>query len=277
MLPPGRSDRHNERTLDFIRSDEDPFFAWIHYMDVHHPLLVEPRNIRDITGRKMSRVEITRLTRLRHATDRVKERRTDDIMAVYDTAIWETDRRIGMLLDSLDETGRLDDTIVVVTSDHGEAFMEHGGLGHPVTNFYDEQLHVPLVISGLDQGRDGDPVGHVDLAPTLTGMAGIDGSEHFMGSPLPHDRKVVYSGARILDGPKVVVTTRKWRFIWEVESGRRELYDLGSDPGERSDLSVERADAADMFRDLAEQHLRDVEKSSIRMKIDTRPRIDDEG
>jgi len=267
MLPSGRSDKHNERTLGFVGKGDGPFFAWVHYMDVHHPLLPDPETVLEVTGKRMSRVDITRSTRLRHATAEVKMKRREEMMAVYDATIWETDRRIGSLMDGLDENGHLDNAVIAVTSDHGEAFMEHGSLGHPMENFYEEQLHVPLVISGLDIGRDSNPVGLVDLTPTLTGLADIEPAEHFMGRPLPHDGKIVYSGGRLRDGPVIAITTVRWRFIWEVAPDSVELYDLGSDPSETTDLSTEKAEAVETFRDLAVQHMKDVEKRAIRMKL----------
>lgn len=262
-----RSDRHNDRMLEFVDKGDGPFFAWVHYMDVHHPLLPDPRTVLEVTGKKMSKVDITRLTRLRHATPEIKIKRRDEIMAVYDATIWETDRRIGSLMDRLNENGHLDDAVIAITSDHGEAFMEHGSLGHPVRNFYEEQLRVPLVIKGLEKGRDANPVGLIDLTPTLTGLAGIEPSVHFMGQPLPHEGKIVYSGGRILEGPKIAITTSQWRFIWDVPTDIVELYDLTNDPSESNDVSPEKSDAVGTFRDLAEQHMEDVEKRAIAMKL----------
>lgn len=267
-MPPERvSGELNERALSFIDYGEGPFFVWVHYMDVHHPMLPSPEHCFEVTGRRFSRAEITHLNRLRFYGDRTKRRRVEDLMAIYDATIWETDRWVGDLLDAMDERGLLDDLVVALTSDHGEAFMEHGHLSHPSGNFHDEQLHVPLIISGNGRGRHTSPVGHVDLAPTLMSMAGLAPSPDFLGTTLPHEEGVVHSGARLLDDAVLAITTSRFRFIWHMEADRVELYDLVDDPGEREDLSSERRGAVEAFRELGSAHLDTVERRAIDLKM----------
>lgn len=107
------------------------------------------------------------------------------------------DQAIGRILDALDASGMADDTIVVFTSDHGDMLGAHGGLQQKWANAFDETVRVPMVVKGpgvaaVDQGID-IPTSHVDLIPTLMGMAGIDverataevGRHHTSVRPLP--------------------------------------------------------------------------------------------
>ena len=98
------------------------------------------------------------------------------LIALYDGEIRFTDEHLGRVLERLRALGVLDDTIVVVTSDHGEEFFEHGLKGHAKT-LYDEVLRVPLVISYPRRVRFAQRVRQqvrlMDVAPTILGLAGV--------------------------------------------------------------------------------------------------------
>jgi arylsulfatase A-like enzyme len=107
------------------------------------------------------------------------------------------DQAIGRILDALDASGMADDTIVVFTSDHGDLLGAHGGMQQKWANAYDEALRVPMVVRGpgvspVDGGIT-TPTSHVDLIPTLMGLAGIDteraaaevARSHRQARPLP--------------------------------------------------------------------------------------------
>jgi hypothetical protein len=107
------------------------------------------------------------------------------------------DQAIGRILDALDASGMADDTIVVFTSDHGDLLGAHGGLQQKWANAFDEALRVPMVVKGPGVAPvDGGvtmPTSHVDLIPTLLGLAGIDAEhaaievarDHTLTRPLP--------------------------------------------------------------------------------------------
>jgi len=88
------------------------------------------------------------------------------------------DRAIGRILESLEESGMADDTVVVFTSDHGDLVGAHGGLMQKWYNAYDEAIRVPLLVRGPGIATTPEgvhtPTSHVDLLPTLLGLAGID-------------------------------------------------------------------------------------------------------
>jgi len=107
------------------------------------------------------------------------------------------DQAIGRILESLEVSGMADDTIVVFTSDHGDMLGAHGGMQQKWCNAYDESVRVPLLVKGPDvatfTGGIAMPTSHVDLVPTLLGLAGIDLEEatagvaeyHYEAQPLP--------------------------------------------------------------------------------------------
>ena len=107
------------------------------------------------------------------------------------------DQAIGRILEALDASGMADDTIVVFTSDHGDMLGAHGGMQQKWCNAYDESVRVPMIVKGpgvsTRTGGIDTPTSHVDLIPTLMGLAGIDieraadgvAEHHDEAQPLP--------------------------------------------------------------------------------------------
>ena len=105
--------------------------------------------------------------------------------ARYDATVAQADREVGRLLDQLDAMGLTDQTIVIVTSDHGEEFLEHGDLSH-AHSLYDEILRVPLLIHvpGMAPRVVAEPVELIDIAPTVLGRLGLTVDPRMRGSDL---------------------------------------------------------------------------------------------
>ena len=107
------------------------------------------------------------------------------IRAAYDEEIAFVDQEVGRFLDELDERGRFDDSMVVLTSDHGEELFEHGGFEHGHA-MWTEVLQVPMIIwgPGVTPGREDEPVSLVDVAPTVLDWVGARKSVTFDGISL---------------------------------------------------------------------------------------------
>ena len=137
-----RADFVNRRVLSWIDGREDrPFFAFVNYFDIHDPYLPpEPYRSR-FAGRDVGGVVNWRLNGL---DPQLEPSVIQDEMDAYDGAITYVDEQIGALLDELDARGVLENTVVVVTSDHGEEFGEHGHMLHG-HSLYRQSIHVPLI------------------------------------------------------------------------------------------------------------------------------------
>jgi arylsulfatase A-like enzyme len=179
-------------------------------------------------------------------------------MDAYDRTIREADDLIASLLAELDRLGLADRTLVVLLSDHGEAFGEHGAVEHGYAG-HQEQLHIPLVFRGpgIPAGvRVDAPSSIVDVAPTVLELAGAPPLPHaqgtslaaaFAGQDLPRHRPLFFSwlaqgAAGVRHGP--------WKYL-RADHGH-ELFDLAGDPGEnlprlrkRAARAVDRALLAD--------------------------------
>lgn len=183
------------------------------------------------------------------------------LRAAYWAMIDQIDAQVGRLLDALERTGQLDDTLVIFTSDHGEMLGDHGiYLKGPY--FYEAAVHVPLIIAwpGTIKGnrRSGALVELMDIAPTLLHAAGLDVPTRMQGQSLwPILTQVVsadfhrsdvycefYNASKSHRSPKAFLSMLfdgRYKFVqvhgWNAEAGiAGELYDLQRDPGEQNNL-----------------------------------------
>lgn len=217
------SDQMADAAIDFVEKHrEDNFFLWVHFYDPHW--FYEPHP--DMKSFGKSKVDL------------------------YDGEVLFTDYHIGRLLEHLGQGGLEENTIVIVTGDHGEGFGEHGVWLHGY-HLYNPQTFVPIImkVPGIQARRvASEPVGHVDLLPTVDNLLG--------GTPKPE-----FQGASVLDllqgrverprrlfqevwfadkGPFtriMTVVTNRYKLIYnEQPSGTFELYDLDEDFGETRDI-----------------------------------------
>ncbi len=158
------------------------FFLFINYFDAHDPYLkgVEFRD--EFTSESRDPIEIKRLLtdlyqeKIRYDFKEVSAADLEYMQALYDAEIKEVDKQLKNLLDRLKDLKLLENTIIVIASDHGEEFMEHGGVLHAQT-LYQEVLHVPLIIyypAKVTPQRVEGLVSNMDIMPTVLNLMGID-------------------------------------------------------------------------------------------------------
>jgi arylsulfatase A-like enzyme len=215
------------------RRHRRPYLLWVHYMDPHDPYTPPPGYylpcdaafIEDYRPKTESR---------RFAHHRLYEGEcayVDDLLAPTVLPTLTGDKN----------------TIVVITSDHGEEFWEHGNFVHGKST-YETVTRVPLIISvpGKAPTVIDNPVSQVDLAPTILRLAGIAAPETMQGEPLPMERadgpaKAVFAGSRFIKTSESnpdrqdAVIVWPWKLILDHDrmNGPGEFYDLSRDPGER--------------------------------------------
>jgi len=233
------------------RKDER-FFLFLHYMDPHDPYLEHPYNGVGISRASMQEPEPEMAERLHE---------------LYRGEIEYLDENFGKLLAKLDAEGLYDDTVIVLTADHGEEFNEHGGFWHGLT-LYDEQIHVPLLIKWAkdgerpNRGADSGIARLIDVGPTILGTAGIEIPETMQGIDLrtpfsarlekdqqvfseeDHEGNVLWS-LRTEDEKLIIANEHNPRRLPE-----REYFDVSSDPLEMDGYSD--PDAETRLEELAE-------------------------
>ena len=197
----------------------------------------------------------------------------DPLSLRYDAAMRVADDLVGDLWSALQANSRVDRTLLVVTSDHGEELGEHGSIGHN-SQLYEELVRVPLIVNGLGLAprRSDRMVSLADVAPTIRELVGlaarsdaVDGrslTALLRGEPLPPEPTILHqgterAGSRALRGDR-------WKLIVHLhdDDGTPELYDLGDDPTEQRDLSTARADMLGKLRRVLEERMASMESKA---------------
>jgi len=267
---------------------ERPFFAFVNYMEAHRPY-IPPRRFResflepaDVDASFQVDRSWNTIWEFTFGRRELSERDLELTRATYDASLLELDELFAALLEALDRRGALDDTIVVLTADHGEHLGDQHMFDHQST-LYQAALRVPLVVAypqRIAPGRRTEPVMNFDLFPTLLEIAGVP-----LPRPSPADARI---GARSLLAPRAerdrlaeeitaesagVLAMRRlhpswdptpWtrtqrallrgRYKWIASSaGDAQLYDLRADPGELLDLAALREFDAAQMREALEQ------------------------
>lgn len=169
----------SRKTLEFVEKNQrERFMAYVHYMDPHGPYAPRMKHYRLFSKRESPR-EATLYGDIRPNLDTLLQNGFDrnhvdfiDLVNRYDAEIAGTDEAIRMLFEGLKAKGKLDNTLVVITADHGEEFLEHGFMEH-AWSVYEESIRIPLILwwpAGLAPRKVRHPVSLVDLFPTLMNL-----------------------------------------------------------------------------------------------------------
>jgi arylsulfatase A-like enzyme len=228
-------------------ADEQPFFLFVHLFDVHSDsaergtVYSSPEPFRELfvpgAAERLAGETYNSLKKRKSIGSDVRA----DLTALYDEGIRHVDSVLEGWFTRLEAEGRLADTLVIVTADHGEALAQRGRLGGH-GGIRQEGLHVPLLVRLPNDERAGTRVAEVahliDLAPTVLAFAGLARDPDLPGrsllAPLPPDRVVAGSN------PPVAYALR-WPEKWLLRGQKAFRVDLAADPLERADQPIERA------------------------------------
>lgn len=246
--------RHAFALLDQTKQ-AGPFFLFVNYMDAHAPyVLPAPFNAR-FPGRDphFKTADMWQMTwAVLSGKRQVSEAERSHLVSQYDGGIAYEDEEIGNLLARLRELGLYENSLIIITGDHGETFGEHGLMQHGVGSVYQNLIHVPLLIKYPSQheGHQSDAlVSQVDLMPTVLDVVGVAPPAGVQGRslrlPRSEESDAVYSEAfpppsasRLnprLRGFRRSIFAGSWKLIMWTR-GPSELYDLSADPDETHNL-----------------------------------------
>ncbi len=231
-----------------------PFFAFINFYDAHRPYLPPPPYDRMFVPAGTQ--PDPRLHRTGKPGDDQRPETTAWAENAYDGGLAWLDSQLGVLFAELERRGLLDSTLIIVTSDHGEEFGEHGLFDHG-NSLYRQAVQVPLVIRapGLVPAgaRVPAPVSLRDLPMTVLDLTGLAAAERFPGASLSRYFAGAGSGDTLLQGVRkairqperypaaqgdlLALSDDSVRYIRNLGTGREELFDLLGDPREQHDLA----------------------------------------
>lgn len=272
-----------------------PFFAYFHYMEPHEPYR-PPRPFNKMfdpgyKGRRMTHHPIHELMYPFSEDRPLPEAELRQLIARYDGGIAFADQELGKLFEELKKRGLYDNTLILVSADHGEVFYEHKGWGHG-KSLFEELIRVPLIVRspGGQGGQVVDEiVQHIDYLPTILSSAGVQTDQYLEGRDLglllkdPAARlepKPVFSevyhgdtfGRSIRDGNmKLIEVHHHDQEAWF-------LFDLEKDPKEENPLDIENHPQVPALKELlarthAQALSRAVETEKVEIDEDTRENL----
>ena len=243
--------------LNKVKKDNVPFFLFINYMDAHEPYIPPPPFDTFYPGK------IKRFTTARYFSlvkdviqfgQKVTDKEQNHLLSQYDGGIAYIDFNIWKLIEQLKKLGLYENSIIVITSDHGEVFGKRNLFGHGVS-VYQDQVHVPLIIKYPNTRKQrvvNEFVSSIDIMPTILNVLGCDIPKELPGQSLLKYEYGEYGKARSVISesfPNAKLT--KWftgfdrveRAIFSGSyklinstAGKRELYDLSIDQNEEENL-----------------------------------------
>ena len=240
-------------------------FLWLFFMDVHHPYLPPGLSVRErIKALKLFSKARTYYVG-RDRSKKLSEEEKKKIVELYDFCIRFVDEQIGILLEEIKD----EDWIVVITSDHGDELFDRGWFGHG-TSFYEELIHVPLIIyDGENRGRITSVVGHMDVVPTILDMIGIDRKKYPIHgiNAIEERREAVIGEVAIGTNKGLVYRGDIWKLIRVDWDKKIELYNLKEDPHERNNLVRKKLDVTIEILKKLERHEDFEKRENIRLYI----------
>lgn len=279
--------------LKKINERKQPFFLFLHYWDTHVPYsppepfksLFYKGDEKNPLYRGIEKVKIMSPLWFQFR-EWLKEIKDDEyVKAMYDSEIAYLDTAIKELLISFRESDIIDDTIIVITSDHGESLGEHD-VFYDHHMVYNQDIHVPLIFANIPKEykkiKTTEICDHTDIAPTILELLGIEEESGMTGhslltknTELSNDEgktsekpflsmiNTWNSKIAIMLGRYKLITTLKDNDLYGRPSGYKELFDLALDPGETINIATENQDIID--------HLLKVQKMYVNQMIGNSP------
>lgn len=281
------ADKITSRALNWLEDHKsENLFLWTHYMDAHEPTM-PPKKFLKIFNRSPNILDSTGVSERILSDDITSGERKNllqGLIDLYDAEIRFIDYHIGKFLEKLKNLGLLEDSLIIITADHGEEFFEHGGMAHGA--LYDEVINVPLIVfSPSSEGKViENQVELLDIAPTVLDFFDMESPEEYQGTSLfrlnngesdsvdgvvsevLHEQSSTPSFT--LDERRISYRTDKWKLILDKRNERRELYNISQDPKERENVYSERKDKAEELETKIKGHIR--EERNISKEITTK-------
>lgn len=266
--PPYRRAEHiNDLAFQWLTHHKDkPFFLFLNFMDAHSPY-VAPREYRDRFVKPDERISwigfpARQFWRCVRDGGQIPKLDANHARSLYDAELCYLDTQIDRLLRHLRQIDCYENSLILIVSDHGEGFLEHGMMRHSST-LYGTQVSVPLLIKFPVETSDSPPevaanFQHIDVLPSVLTVLDIPGPKNIQGSPWATGRDYALSECFVHGGRNenyrrelCAVCVGNYKYIRSTD-GTEELYDVGRDPHEARNLIGTLPDIEKRLRQIAD-------------------------
>jgi arylsulfatase A-like enzyme len=251
--------------LEWLDQDHsEPYFLWLHFMDLHWPYRSSSRPIDGL--------EFTQMWQDREHWKKVRELkgkyypgddRANRWQQLYCEETQALDKELGRLFDTLSQRPDWQDTVLCLTSDHGEEFYEHGTWAHSWNQLHRQGTHVPLILKTPGQTTSStrtNPVSQLDIAPTLLTLAGIETPTKMLGQDLLGSPEAVpiisemhgHSGSHRY---RLSIKHNGYHYIYDGDNNTCALYSLSESEDSTENRYSKRCSTSNQFDKLRLQHV----------------------
>jgi arylsulfatase A-like enzyme len=264
--------RKIESWLDsYMKTESKPFFAWLHFMDVHEPYVPEPKYVELVDPTlSLSKSEMYGLfenTLLKR--DVSDESKVTLLGKLYDAHVREVDVYVKKFFQILERLDLLKDSTVIITSDHGDEFNDHGSLSHD-DKMYSELIDIPLLVFDPEINKKtvcNKLVSNVDIPPTILYLFGIKSEDRFQGHSLfpleEYPEKGCFGEALFHEAGKgedinkdaYFYREKDVKIIYRANIDEWEMFDLEKDPREQVNI-IHASPEADRLKSILAARVR---------------------
>jgi len=267
--------------INLLRNNLDSnFFLWLHYMDTHYPYKLREDEYKQINVSSISSHVLNDINLLIKKYDcknkNISKNILNLIMQVYDSEIKFIDNNICNLMIFLKNNKLLEKTIIIITSDHGEEFLDHGAIQHSgcnnKTHIYNELINVPLIVSipYLENKIIKNNVSLLDIMPTFLSLGNIEKVVKLKGKSLMN---YIYTDENILNDDRIIISEassynkyrniknyeydpriismicQNWKYVYD-DNNAHKLFNLKNDPYENINLISEKLELLEYLKML---------------------------
>ena len=269
--PYERADKITDDALDWLKEVPDEFFAWVHYMDVHHPCFPPETVFNDFECDEVTHNEISEIySQALEDPESVTDRDHRILVDSYRASLRHVDTQIERLLSTLRQSDQYEETLIIITSDHGQLFGEQGSYGKPY-RLVDPLIRVPLILANCPErvAATDELISLVDIPPLIHEILGIETPTAYDGTKFweEESRRYVRGEHQVDNNTIVGIRSGDQKYVVDNISDVERAYTIKN--GDETAVAVETVSPELQQRTLGRLEEIDVEQPEYVTEIDT--------
>lgn len=275
-MPYAKAEVLNKSVFNWLeKNKEKQLFCWMHYMEPHYPYMPPEKYVKNISKKEMSKINRARWIAEHEGADKITKEEAHKIIELYNGEAKYVDEQIKVFLKKLRELKLYDESMIIITADHGEMLGEHKRYGHSRDVLYKDQLHVPLIIKTPNNKREQikKPVSLIDLPYTIIELFGLKNSylkgnllwerEHVISESFKKSSLEPGKDMGEIDEKEMMISCQKnnWKLIIDGIHNKKELYNMDENPDETINLYEKQKKIAMELEKTITQHKNNFKKS----------------